>query len=111
MIFSSEPDKVDQDQEVGWSSLKTSNEGPGVKSQKKKKEKKKKKSILRISKAGFGPTKVLFYSFKSQNFYGFILRSPWFCKGKFNRFLLECLRSHDADANYSIQAQSYLEPS
>ena len=30
VIFSSEPGKDDQDQGVGWSSLKTPNEGPGA---------------------------------------------------------------------------------
>ena len=47
-----------------------------------------KNSILRISGAEFELIKVLFYSCKSQNFYGMILRSPWFWKGKFNILLL-----------------------
>ena len=54
-----------------------------------------KNSILKISKAEFGLTKELFYSSKSQNLYGIILRSPWLGKGKFNHrvsiVLLKCL--------------------
>ena len=54
-----------------------------------------KKSILKISKAEFGLNRELFYSSKSQNFYGIVLGSLWFWKGKFNRWasivLLKCL--------------------
>ena len=44
----------------------------------------KKHSFFKISEAEFGLIKVLFYSSKSQNFYGIILRSHWFSKGKLN---------------------------
>ena len=49
-----------------------------------------KNSIVKISKVEFGLIKVLFYSLKSQNFYGIILlqkRSPWFWK-KLNHSVL-----------------------
>ena len=53
---------------------KTPNGGPGAKSQKKN-------SILKISK-------VLFYSSKSQDFYGIVVGNPWIWKRKFNHSVL-----------------------
>ena len=54
----------------------------------------------------------------SQDIYGVVLGSHWFWKGKFNYSVLvvslkclvltymalDCLKSHEADANYSMEA-------
>ena len=112
MTFSSQRSKYDQDEGVGGPSLNTLNEDPGAKLRKT--------FNLEDFKSEFRLIKVLFFSFKSQIYtvscycergaLGFKKENSITCinclvkKFSTNLDCLDCLRSRDADANYSLQA-------